>query len=102
MENRLMKLREHGRPAHIRQLVLATMTLALLAAGTAQAAQRWSKKNPQHAQANVGTAASAAVSAVHPQRAAPAGQKATLAGLSGRIPIGNSKSKPKRTPPPFG
>jgi hypothetical protein len=102
MENSGVKLRDHGRPARIRQLGLATMTLALVATGTTQAAQRWSKKNPQHAQTNVGTAASAAVSAVHPQRAAPPGQKATLAGLSGRIPVGNAKSKPKRTPPPFG
>jgi hypothetical protein len=93
MENSLMKLRDPGRPALLRQLVLATMTLALLAAGTAQATQRWSKKTPQRAQATVSTAQA--------QRPAP-GQKATLAGLSGRIPIGNAKSKPKRVPAPFG
>jgi hypothetical protein len=79
-----MKLTGKGPPTLARQLFLATITLVLLAAGSAQAAQRAQfAKDPTLA------------------RRTAAAPKASLAGLAQRLQPGNAKRKPRKTPAPF-
>jgi hypothetical protein len=80
-----MKLTDKGPPTLARQLFLATITLVLLAAGSAQGARRAQfAKDPTLA-----------------RRTAAAPKKASLAGLAQRLQPGNAKSKPRKTPAPF-
>jgi hypothetical protein len=79
-----MKLTAKGPPTLGRQLFLTTITLVLLAAGSAQAAQMPQfPKNPPVAKH---TAAS---------------RKPSMAGLAKRLPLGNAKTKQWRTAAPF-
>lgn len=79
-----MKLTANGPPTQARQLFLTTIMLVLLAAGSAQAAQ-----TPQFTKNQTVV------------RRTAAGPKASLAGLAKRLPPGNAKTKPLRTPAPF-
>jgi hypothetical protein len=79
-----MKLTDKRPPTLGRQLFLTTITLVLLAAGSAQAAQTAQfAKNPTVA------------------RRTPAPPKASLAGLAKRLPLANGKTKQWRTAAPF-
>jgi hypothetical protein len=79
-----MKLTDKGPPTLARQLFLTTITLVLLAAGSAQAAQKAQfVKHPTVA------------------RSTAAAPKASLAGLAQRLQPGNAKRKPRKTPAPF-
>jgi hypothetical protein len=81
-----MKLTDKGPPTLGRQLFLTTITLVLLAAGTAQAAQPAQyAKNPTVAK----------------RTAAAPKSKASLAGLAKRLPLSNAKTKQWRTAAPF-
>jgi hypothetical protein len=84
MDNQAMKLTDNGPPTLARQLFLTTIMLVLLAAGSAQAAQTPPFTKNQ-------TVA----------RRATTRPKASLAGLAKRLPLGNAKTKPLRTPAPF-